>query len=74
MPEAFKLATVYRIAYGFVRRRLEELPVYFDPLDLVVDPAEAVGRLDPAMADDPEVAEAIRDGIEDARAGRRPKW
>jgi hypothetical protein len=73
MADRLELHTLYRTAYGYLRWRLEQLPVTFDPADFEVDPAEAVGRPDPATLADPEVAEAIRDGIADARAKRWPR-
>ena len=74
MADKLVLHTLYRFAYGHVRRRLEELPVHFDPTDLVVDLGEAAGRLNPSLWASPEELETVREAIEDARAGWRPRW
>jgi hypothetical protein len=41
---------------------------------VVVDPLEAAGPLDAALLNDSQVLDVIREAIDDARAGRRPRW
>jgi hypothetical protein len=74
VTDAFRLGTIYRSAYGYVRNRVERLGINEHPDDLVVDPLEAAGPLAVANIQDPQVLGVIREAIADARAGRRPKW
>jgi hypothetical protein len=74
MIDAFRLVTIYRAAYGHVRDRIERLGIHEDPPDVVVDPLEAAGPLDAALLNDSQVLDVIREAIDDARAGRRPRW
>jgi hypothetical protein len=60
--------------FGFVRDLVERGSVYDDPAELVVNPLEAAGPLDPATLADPEVMTTILEAIADAKAGRRPSW
>jgi hypothetical protein len=74
MIDGFRLGTIYRRVYGHVRDRIERLGIHEDPDDLVVDPLEAAGPLDAALLNDSQVLDVIREAIDDARAGRRPRW
>jgi hypothetical protein len=69
-----RLGMVYRRVFGFARDRIERGSVYDDPAELVVNPLEAAGALDPATLADPDVQRTILEAIADAKAGRRPTW
>jgi hypothetical protein len=72
-PEDFGLAILYRMVYDSACRRLEQFyceeppeSVRADPLRWLHIPAEQLA--------DPRVRATVEEAVEDAIAGRRPKW
>ena len=74
LQEGFSRAVLYRRVYGKIRDRMDRVVDPESPEQLRSDPLHGLAPLDPAVAEDPETAEAIRDAVEDALSGRRPHW
>ena len=74
LQEGFNRAVLYRRVYGKILDRLDRVVDPESPEQLRNDPLQGLAPLDPAVAQDPETAEAIRDAVEDALSGRRPRW
>jgi hypothetical protein len=64
---------LYRIVYGAVRGRVERYYAPDDPASIRRDPLRGL-HLDPSTVTGPEDRAAIAEAVEDAIAGRRPKW
>lgn len=72
--EEFVLNVLYREVYGHIRDQVERFYVTTDLDAIRADPLRGLGLFDPAMLADPEVKEVIAEAVEDAIAGRRPRW
>ncbi len=71
---AFTFQVVYRRVYGRARDRLGKFYLEQSPEAIRADPLAGLGSFDPSIADDPGFGMAVRDAIDDALAGRRPRW
>ena len=74
MGEGITLAVLYRVVYGRARDRLGKFYCEQSPEAIRADPLAGLGPLDPLLATEPETAETINEAVEDALAGRRPRW
>ena len=74
MDDSFRLGVVYRVVYGHVRDQLDRDHVTTDVERLRREPTEGLAGFDREALADPEVGEAVSEAVEDAIAGRRPRW
>jgi hypothetical protein len=82
--EILEAGTIYRMAYGAVRNRLDRAYAYDLDSNRFADEiraelARGELRLDPFVLGrrlglEGEHGETIKEAVEDALAGRRPKW
>ena len=72
--ESLLLAIVYRLVYGRARDRLGKFYCEQSPEQIRAAPLAGLGPFAPALTENPEFAGAVQQAVEDALAGRRPKW
>lgn len=72
--DGLTLQILYRRVYGRARDRLGKFYLEQAPEAIRADPLAGLGRFDPALTDDPEFSGTVRAAVEDALAGRRPRW
>jgi hypothetical protein len=71
--DEFRHRVLYRLVYGHVRNRVERYYVEADVAGLQADPLTGLGPVGQSVLDDPEVEEILREAVEDALAGRKPR-
>ena len=74
MDDPFALLVLYRMVYGRARERVAGSAFREPPEAVVAEPLLGVGPLEPTSAENPEAAAVIRDAVDDALAGRKPRW
>ena len=72
--EEFRHQVLCRLVYGHIRNRVERYYVEADVAGLRADPLAGLGPVDQSVLEDPEAQEMIREAVEDALAGRKPRW
>jgi hypothetical protein len=72
--ENLTLEVLYRLVYGRCRDRLGKFYCEQSPETIRAAPLDGLGPFDPALTDDPEFTGTVREAVEDALAGRRPRW
>ena len=65
---------LYRLVFGHVRNRVELYYFEADVAGLRAEPLAGLGPVDQSVVEDPEVNELLREAVEDALAGRKPRW
>jgi hypothetical protein len=72
--DGLTLAVLYRLVYGQCRDRLGEFYREQSPETIRDHTLAGLGTFDPAMTNDPEFTGTVSEAVEDALAGRKPRW
>ena len=71
--EPFHQGVLYRRVYAHVLDQARRFYAEVDPAELRAEPLQGL-NIAPETLADPEAAEVLAEAVEDALAGRRPRW